>query len=170
MEYFWTNTIWYILLGVLTVFELIVIMRRVENRKLTLAFYLTLIGIVLHFETTIFIFFKAYSYYPMILKNPPMPIDDMLMGNLFSQTSVAATALLTATLNLKNYWYVIFALMYGVTEELFLALGIYSHNWYQTWMTVVCLIIYFWIAKKMYQIISRDIKPWFYYVCMYISI
>ncbi|WP_143187659.1 hypothetical protein [Desulfosporosinus lacus] len=49
------------------------------------------------------------TYYPMIIKNPPMPIDDMLMGNLFSQTSVSATALLVAVLNLKYYWYIIFA-------------------------------------------------------------
>ena len=74
MNYFWTNTIWYVLLGVLTLIELIFVMVIVENRKLTIAFYLTLLGIVLNFETTIFIFLDAYAYYPMIIKNPPMPI------------------------------------------------------------------------------------------------
>lgn len=170
MEYFWTNTIWYIYLGILTLLELIFVMITVENRRLTLAFYLTLIGIVLHFETTIFIFLKAYAYYPMILKNPPMPIDDMLMGNLFSQMSVAATALLLAVRNLRYYWYVIFALMYGVIEEAFLALGIFSHNWYQTWMTVVCLLVYFCIAKIMYRIILREIKPLVYYLYIYLGL
>lgn len=170
MEYFWTNTIWYILLGVLTLSELIFVMIKVENRKLTLAFYLTLIGIVLHYETTIFIFFKAYAYYPMILKNPPMPVDDMLMGNLFSQTSIAAAALLLAVLNLKYYWYVIFALTYGVLEELFLALGIYSHNWYQTWMTVFGLLIYFWVANWMHKKIIRGMKPLLYYIYVYLAL
>lgn len=170
MEYFWTHTIWYVLLGILTLFELIFVMVRVENRRLILAFYLTLLGIVLHFETTIFIFFKAYAYYPMILNNPPMPIDDMLMGNLFSQTSVAATALLLAVFKLRYYWCVIFALTYGVIEELFLALGIYSQNWYQTWMTVVGLLVYFWIAQKMYEQISRGIKPLLYYVYIYLGL
>lgn len=46
MNYFWTNTIWYVLLGILTLIELIFVMVRVENRKLTIAFYLTLLGIV----------------------------------------------------------------------------------------------------------------------------
>lgn len=170
MNYFWTNTIWYILLGILTLIELIFVMFRTENRKLMIAFFLTITGIVLHFETTIFIFLKAYVYYPMILKSPPMPIDDMLLGNLFSQTSVAATALLAAVLNLKYYWYIIFAVAYGIIEELFLALGIYSHNWYQTWMTVVSLPIYLWIAKIMYEKITRGIKPLFYYVYIYLGL
>ncbi|MDO0825878.1 hypothetical protein [Desulfosporosinus nitroreducens] len=170
MNYFWTNTIWYVLLGILTLIELIFVMVRVENRKLTIAFYLTLLGIVLHFETIIFIFMDAYAYYPMIIKNPPMPIDDMLMGNLFSQTSVSATALLVAVLNLKYYWFIIFAVMYGIIEELFLSLGIYSHNWYQTWMTVISLPIYFWVAKKMYEKIIRGIKPLFYYGYIYLGL
>lgn len=170
MNHFWTNTIWYVLLGILTLIELIFVMVRVENRRLTIAFYLTVLGIVLHFETTIFIFLKAYAYYPMILKNPPMPIDDMLLGNLFSQTSVAATALLVAVLNLKYYWFIIFAVMYGIIEELFLALGIYSHNWYQTWMTVFSFPIYLWIVKKMYEGITRGIKPLFYYGYIYLGL
>src|SRR6266511_5319082 len=103
MDYFWTNTIWYILLGIATIFELIFVMLKARNRRLTIAFYLTVVGIVLHFETIIFIFMKAYNYYPMILKNPPMPSDDMLLGNLFSQSSVSATALLVAVFNLRFY-------------------------------------------------------------------
>jgi hypothetical protein len=145
-------------------------MLKARNRRLTIAFYLTVVGIVLHFETTIFIFMKAYNYYPMILKNPPMPIDDMLLGNLFSQTSVSATALLVAVLNLKYYWYFIFAVIYGIIQELFVALGIYNHNWYRTWMTVVSLPIYFWIAKKMYEKITSGIKPLFYYGYIYLGL
>ena len=167
---FWSNTIWYVLLGILTLVELIYVMVRVENRRLTFAFYLTVLGIALYIETIIFIFMDSYAYYPMIIKNPPMSIDDMLMGNLFSQTSVAATALLVAILNLKYYWFIIFAVMYGIVEELFLSLGIYSHNWYQTWMTVVSLPIYFWISKKMYEKITRGVKPLFYYGYIYLGL
>ncbi|SHI29675.1 hypothetical protein SAMN02746098_03833 [Desulfosporosinus lacus DSM 15449] len=60
--------------------------------------------------------------------------------------------------------------MYGIIEELFLSLGIYSHNWYQTWMTVVSLPIYFWVAKKMYEKIIRGIKPLFYYGYIYLGL
>ena len=47
---------------------------------------------------------------------------------------------------------------------MFLALGIYSHNWYQTWMTVVSLNIYFWWAKKNYFKGLNGIKPLRYYL------
>jgi hypothetical protein len=128
------------------------------------------LSITLSFETTILIFLKAYTYYPMILQSPKIPFDDVLAGNLFSQFSISTTVLLVVVLNLKNYWFFIFAGIYGVVEELFLALGIYSHNWYQTWMTVVILPFAFWIAKKMYLKILRGINPIFYYGYIFLGL
>ena len=147
----------------LTLAEIVFVMVKAKRRKLTFAFYLTILGIVLSFETMIMIFLKSYSYYPMILKNPLYPFDDSLAGNLFSQFSIAATILLVVTLNLKYYWHFIFAGIYGLIEAMFLALGIYSHNWYRTWITIVILSIAFWIAKKMHKLILHGIKPVFYY-------
>lgn len=160
---FWTNTIWYVLLGISTLFELIFIIVKTERRSNAVAFYLTILGITLNFEMIILIYLKAYSYYPMILKNPPIPFDNVLAGNLFSQFSVSATILLVVVLNLKYYWLIIFAVMYGIIEELFLFLGIYSHNWYETWITVVMLYLAFLMAKRMYVKITQDIKPIFHY-------
>jgi hypothetical protein len=119
-----------------------------KRRKLVLALYLTIIGIVFGFETIIFCFLKAYNYYPMIIQTSGF--DDGLAGNIFSQLSVSITALLIAILNLKYYWYFLFSGIYCVIEELFLALGIYKHHWYRTWMTFVSLILLFWIVKKIY--------------------
>jgi len=160
---FWTNTIWYILLGISTLVELAVVMVKAKNRQLAIAFYLTVTGIVLTFETTILFFLKAYVYYPMILKNPPRPFDDVLAGNLFSQFSVGASALLVVVLNFKSYWFFLFGLIYGVIEELFMDLGIYRHNWYQTWMTVIGIPLFFWVVKIMYVKAIKRIKPAFYY-------
>ncbi|SDI26188.1 hypothetical protein [Desulfosporosinus hippei] len=158
MNYFWSNTIWYMLLGISTISTVIYSISKAKRRKFAFAFYMTLVGLVLFFETMILIVFKSYNYYPMIIHTSPF--DDVLAGNLFSQFSVAATALLVAVLNLKNYWILILSGIYGLIEELFLALGIYSHNWYRTWMTLVGLIIYFWWAKKNYiKGLVRGIKP-----------
>jgi len=162
MNHFWTNTIWYVLLGVSTIFEIIFSIIKAKRRKFVFAFYMSLVGAVLFFETIIFIVFRAYNYYPMIILTSPF--DDALAGSLFSQFSVPATALLVAVLNLKYYWILILAGIYGLIEELFLALGIYSHNWYRTWMTVVSLIIYFWWAKKNYSKALEGIKPLRYYL------
>lgn len=135
---------------------------KAERRKYAFAFYMTLVGLVLFFETMILIVFKAYNYYPMIIQTSPF--DDVLAGNLFSQFSVAATAILVAVFNLKYSWIFILSGLYGLIEVLFLSLGIYSHNWYQTWMTVVTLNIYFCWAKRNYNKGLNDIKPLRYYL------
>jgi len=44
---FWTNKIWYVLLGILTIIELTYIMVKTERRSLTFAFFLSILGIVL---------------------------------------------------------------------------------------------------------------------------
>ncbi len=106
----------------------------------------------------------------MIIKNHPDPFNDSLAGNLFSQFSVSATVLLVVILDLKYYWYFIFGGIYGLIEELFLALGIYSHNWYRTWMTVIGFPILIWVAKKMYLKILKGIKPITYYGYIYMGL
>lgn len=146
---FWSNTIWYILLGLTTVIELVIFLCKAKDRKGTFALYLIIAGITYVMEATIYCFLQAYEYHPMLV--PKSPMDDGLAGNLFSQFSVSATALLIAVLKLKNYWFFIFSVIYGLIEELFLSLGIYRHNWYQTWMTMVGVLFIFWIAKKLYH-------------------
>jgi hypothetical protein len=97
------------------------------------------------FETIIKIVFKAYMYYPKIIMNSTY--DDSLAGNLFSQFSVGSTALIIAVFQLNCFWYALFAGVYCLIEELFLAMGIFSHNWYHTWMTFASLLIFFWWPK-----------------------
>ena len=60
--------------------------------------------------------------------------------------------------------------IYCLIEELFIALGIYSHNWYSTWMTVVGLIIFFWLAKKEYLKSFEGIKPLKYYFYIFLGL
>lgn len=170
MNSFWTNTIWYILLAVLTLIQLIIVMLKNKSRSLNMAFYVTILGIILTFEMIILIYLGAYTYYPMILQNPPLPFDDVLAGNLFSQFTVSATVVLVSVLNLNYYWFLVFPIGYGIIEESFKALGIYSQNWYQTWMTVTLLPAGFWIARKMYEAIKSDIKPVFYYIYVYFGL
>jgi hypothetical protein len=146
---FWSNTIWFIILGVLTAIEMFFVLYKEKNRKQVIALFLIISGMTFCIEATICCFLKAYNYYPMII--PRSPINDNLAGNLFSQFSITSTALLIAVFKLKYYW--IFALVgvYAIIEELFLKLGIYSHNWYRTWMTIPGFITLFWITKQMYK-------------------
>ncbi len=170
MSYFYTNTIWYLLLGLATIIELVITFYKADHRLKLAAFYVTIFGAVLNVEAFILIFFKSYAYYPMILHNHPFPFNDMLAGNLFSQTSLSATALLVVVFKLPYYWFGIMAVLYGIIEEFFLHLGIYRHYWYKTWMTVLLLPIYFWAVKHMYASIRNRIKPILHYVYIYLGL
>jgi hypothetical protein len=165
VSHFWTNTIWYLLLGILTLFVVLFVLIKVKNRKFVFAFYMTLTGMALIFETIIKIVFKAYMYYPKIITNSPY--DDSLAGNLFSQFSVGATALIVAVFQLHTFWYALLAVVYCFIEELFLAIGIFSHNWYHTWMTFVSLLIFFLIAKMLYFKIKEKKRSITYYLSIF---
>ncbi|HZK54790.1 MAG TPA: hypothetical protein VFC84_11430 [Desulfosporosinus sp.] len=143
-------------------------MIKTRRRKFIFAYYLTLTGSVLFVETMILILFGAYNYYPMIILTSPY--DDVLAGNLFSQSSVAATALVIAVFNLNYYWVFILSGIYGLIEELFMTLGIYSHNWYRTWMTVVGMIIFFSLVKRDYSKSISGIKPLKYYLYIFMAL
>jgi hypothetical protein len=163
---FWSNTIWYIVLGVSTIIEMIFVLNKAKNIKHMIALFLIVSGMTFCIEITIYCFLKAYDYYPMI--TPQSPINDGLVGNLFSQFSITATALLIVVLNLKYYWCYIFAGIYGIIEVLFLKLAIYSQNWYKTWMTILGLVILFGIVKKMSKSISIYTRyPWRYILMLF---
>lgn len=166
MSHFWNYTVWYVLLANITVIQLAFIYTRADNRRLALGFWLTLAGIVLAFETVILILLRAYEYYPMLLQTSPFPFDRSLAGSLFSQFSVAATALLVAVLGLDWRWWAVLAALYGLVEEGFMALGVYAQNWYRTWMTVAGLPVYFGLAKSLYAALRRGGGPPLFYCCV----
>ncbi len=170
MNYFWTNTIWFILLGVTTIIEVAYFLIKSKNRTLTVAFYLAVSGMVFLIEMGLFGFFRAYDYYPKIFHQISQ-LDDNLAGNVFSQFSLAASALLICVLNLKYYWYLIIALLYGAIEQLFLYLGIYTQHWYHTWMTVAGLILLFIIVKLAYnKVFTGRPRRIFKYILMYFTV
>ncbi len=170
MSHFWTYTVWYVLLANIAVIQLAFIYTRADNRRLALGFWLTLAGIALIFETVILIFFRAYEYYPMLLQTSPFPFDRILAGSLFSQFLVAATALLVAVLDLGWIWWAALALLYGLVEEGFTAFGVYAQNWYDTWMTVAALPVYFGLAKILYAALRRGAGQLIHYGCVALAL
>jgi hypothetical protein len=159
-----------------TVIEVIWFMVKAYKRKLVFAFYLTIAGIDLLYQITIFSYFKSYMYYPMLnFKYPAgsqeaIRFFDGILGNYFSQFSVAATAVLIAVLKLKKYWYFIFAAIYCAIEELFKYLDIYKQNWYQTWMTLVGVVILIWITDKMYKKALQGMGNVWKYITVFLGV
>lgn len=127
---------------------MLVVLRKDTRVKYVIVLFIVISGMTYTFEATI-LFFKAYDYYPLII--PKHPLYDTIAGNLFSQFSVTATALLIAVLNLKYYWCFVFSMIYGIIEELFLKFGLYKHYWYMTWMTMLGLQLLFWLTRYLYK-------------------
>lgn len=160
---FWTNTVWYVILGITAAVQIAIALYKSDNRGQITAFFITVFGITLAVETPLLIFMHAYTYSPLIFTKTGNPFDDVLAGNLFSQLAITASLLFVTVLKLKPYWYFIFAAAYGLVEELFLGLGIYSHIWYRTWITVLMLPPAFVLIKLMYMKFRQGFRPLFYY-------
>lgn len=158
---FWSNTIWYLLLGMITILELVIIFTKATDRKQALALYITICGLTFYaFEMGTLMCLKAYIYFPKVFADQH---NDSVVGNLFSQTSVSASAVLIAVLHLRFYWYLVFAAVYGLIEEWFIQLGIYKHYWYRTWMTVIGLLVLFWVTKTIRSIFLKHLgRAWRY--------
>lgn len=165
---FWSNTIWYILLGIITILVMVIVFIKTTNRKHVLSLYLTMSGITFFaFEVAILMCLKAYIYFPKICSNQH---DDAVVGNLFSQTSVSASAVLVTVFNLKFHWQLFIALIYGGIEELFIQMGIYKQNWYRTWMTIIGILILFRIAKIVSTILSKHIGRIWRYIFIFFGL
>ncbi|MBO7746917.1 hypothetical protein I8J29_22110 [Paenibacillus sp. MWE-103] len=163
MNAFWSHTVWYLLLGLATLIQVVYALYRSENRFRTFAFYLSLVGLPLYFETFIMIFLHAYVYCPRIIQNPKLdPFNDSLAGNLFSQFGVASSALLLIIRRKPFYWHAVVALVYAMVEVLFVHLDIYRHHWWRTWMTFLALLVFFAISKWMHAHLVKGVRSLYF--------
>lgn len=119
-------------------------------RKKDFGFFLAIFGLTLFIETLIYIFLRAYEYYPQLIPNSPK--NDGVIGNIISQLSISATALLICVFNIPFKGIILAGASFYLIEELFLSLGIYKHYWYKSWITFVGLTILFQIIKKWYKL------------------
>ena len=141
---FWTNTIWYILLAILSIAALIVTLKKAPDRRFTAAFWLGVLGFTYILEVMLVIVFNAYHYHPGLVSDS---FQDSVLGNIFSQVSVSTSAVLIAVFGLSWIWRAGFSVAYFLVDVLFIALGIYEHNWYRSVYTLFGFFIYSWLIK-----------------------
>ncbi|MCX8131588.1 MAG: hypothetical protein N3I35_16030 [Clostridia bacterium] len=165
---FWTNTIWYVLLGITSVVASILIIRKPDCRKFNIAFTFTTLGFVYSAESILLGFYGgAYNYYPKISKDAFL---DTVMGNHFSQLSICTTLVLLVIYKSRTIWNFISAVIYYLIEILFLKLGVYQHNWYKAWITLVGLIVLAFLFKKWYYKLLNSPKFLTYYFALYFAV
>ena len=162
---FWSNTIWYILLAVTSIITLVFVLKKSENRRFTVAFTLASLGFVYMVEAILVIVLNAYCYYPKIVINDLF--QDSVLGNIFSQVSIASTAALSIVYDLSFGWTVLFAAIYYLIDILFIKLGIYEHFWYLSVYTFIGFIPLFALIKWYYKIFVNSAKYIFHHLALY---
>lgn len=146
---FWTNTIWYIGLFATSVLELVIIFMKTPDRKKTFVFCFAVLGFAYCLEALFVLILDAYSYFPMI--RPDDRFFDSVLGNIFSQVSVTASAVLLCVLGLSNRWLLGFAIIYYLTDMLFSGIGIYQHHWYHSVYTLAGFLIFARLVQYWYH-------------------
>lgn len=161
---FWSNTIWYVLLGITSVISIVFILCKTNNSKFIIGFSFAVLGATFFTETFLFVISNAYRYLPKISSEPYL---DSIFGNYFSQFSVTLTAIFIIVYKLPKIWNFIFACTYFFIEVLFLKLGIYQHYWYKSIYTFIGLLLIFWIIKKWYYYMLNSPKNYIYYFSLF---
>ena len=164
---FWSNTIWYILLLITSIFSMILTLYKTYNLKFTIAFLFSVIGFTFILEAILTIGLNAYTYHPKIVSDRFL---DAVFGNYFSQISISSTALLITIFNLSYIWYFVFAFIYYVIEELFVKLGIFEHFWYKSIYTLIGFIPFFWFVKKWYGKTKDSVNYYVNYISLFLSV
>jgi hypothetical protein len=151
---FWTNSVWYILLAIISIVLLCYVLLMSKNRKIDLGFFWSIFGFTLIIETVIYVFLRAYEYYPLVIPNSPK--NDGVLGNIISQVSISVAALLICVFEISLRGIVLAAALFYFIEKLFIALGIYQVYWYRPWITFCGLTVLFLFFKKWYKEISNN--------------
>jgi hypothetical protein len=164
---FWGNTIWYIMLMISSVIIFGIALNRSQYKKLTIAYFFSLLGFLFFGETILTVVLRAYTYHPGLFSDP---ILDAVFGNYFSQISIAATAVLICVFDLSYIWVLAVALIYYLLDKLFVGLGIYEHFWYKSVYTLIILVPLFGFIKRCYRKISGRMGYAVYYFTLFFGV
>lgn len=163
---FWSNTIWYVLLTIISIISIVLILCKSNNRKFNIGFILTILGATFHVEFVLLPILNAYRYFPKIFNDL---FVDSVLGNYVSQISVTATVVLATAYRIPTVWYLVIAGIYFLIEELFINLGIYQHNWYKTWYTSILILPLLWLSRKWYNYLQKCPKSIIYTISLYLG-
>ncbi|HZW83984.1 MAG TPA: hypothetical protein VFF14_11285 [Candidatus Deferrimicrobium sp.] len=164
---FWSNTVWYILLFVMSIITNVFILYKTKNKKFEIAFLFSIIGFAFALEAILVLVLNAYSYHPKIFEDPYL---DIIVGNYFSQISLSSTALLLIVYDLSYLWYGIFAFIYFVIDFLFAKYGLFEHFWFKSSYTLIGFAPFFWLIKKWHMKAKTAANRFINYISLYFSV
>lgn len=139
-----------------------------KNRKKDLGFFFAVSGLNFMIETVIYIFLRAYEYYPRIITFSPK--NDGVVGNIISQFSISTAAMLICIFEIPITGVVLASVIFFLIENLFLALGIYEVYWYRPWITFIGFTAIFQMVKKWHRSVINGDNKLVYYITAILGI
>jgi hypothetical protein len=133
----------------------------------TLMQFLIIVELAFLFDTIIYTFLNSYVYHPGFIKHSEY--HDSNMGGLTSNLlAIPVAATFLAVFNLKWMWDVVFIIIIGGVEWLFIKLQIYTVYWWKVAYTSIGLMAYFPVARKIYTRISRPVSGWLHSLFLFL--
>ncbi len=132
-------------------------LRAGRDRKL-LALYISMAGAAYLFEFVIMVLLDSYEYLPGILADPYL---DSLAGAIASDAfAVPMAAVGAVVFRLRAPGLLLVVAVIAAIEELFQALGVYRHHWWQTGYTAFFLLVGFLLAGRWHGLLQRRRPAW----------
>ncbi|MBU9713624.1 hypothetical protein [Evansella tamaricis] len=160
------NSFWFIILVIFFSSLFIYTILKEKSWKV-LILYTFMTGLTYTVEVFIEIFFNAYNYYPHILKNSYF--DNMLGAMASNMFSIPMSSVFIAILSPSLVTVVIFILLLLGIEILFLALGIYSHNWWNIMFTAIGVFGAFIISIFWYKKLNQHLNLFYRWATIFFS-
>ncbi|WP_394141048.1 hypothetical protein [Cytobacillus oceanisediminis] len=139
-----TNLLWFLGLVLISAWIMYITYKKTEFH-LNLAVYFFTMGLSFLMEYIVLILGDAYSYYPRVFSN--QWYDDVFGSSISQAFFIPSILMAIAAFRINLKWVILIIVSIFGIEELFLWLGIYKHNWWNSWYTVVILFISVFIIK-----------------------
>ncbi len=145
---------WYCALGVVGAGVTVWVLCKKKDYYKNIMFFLFAMMFAFVCEMIVLLFFDSYSYRPGIYTDY---YAENIFGHIIPNATLwPAVALLVAACSLRYRWVILIAVIFTILDILYTSLGIYVHNWWQTWMTTVGGFGYLALMQKWYFRLSSN--------------
>ncbi|MCZ8521081.1 MULTISPECIES: hypothetical protein [Paenibacillus] len=103
-------------------------------------------------EAVVLFVFNAYAYKPGLYTDP---FQENIIGHMIANSTWASTAVWVLYFQPSYLRIGLIAAGFMLTEEVFLRSGSYSHYWWGTYMTGICIFIFMAVMKKWYILLHE---------------
>ncbi len=106
-------------------------------------------------EAVVLFVFNAYAYKPGLY---PDPFQENIIGHIIANSALwASTAVLVMVVQPSYLWLGLISVLFMLTEVVFVKTGVYTHYWWQTYMTGI-ITFGFLVVMRLWYVILHETK------------